>query len=88
MTIDKLSRDQVIERILAVSEVKLSTSEVDDATSLRNTLDINSMLLLALAADLEDEFGIDLDDDELGHIQTIGDLFRAINSAQVRIGSA
>ena len=88
MTIDKLLRDQVIERLLAVSDVKISASDVNDATSLRETLDINSMLLVALAADLEHELGINLDDDELGHIQTIADLFGAIDRAQLRNGPA
>ena len=87
MAIDKSLRNQVIERLLAVSDVKLSASDVSDATSLRETLDINSMMLVALAADLEHELGINLDDDELGHIQTIADLFEVIEKAQLRNGT-
>lgn len=86
MTIDKSLRNQVIERLLAVSDVKISASDVSDSTSLRETLDINSMMLVALAADLEHELGINLDDDELGHIQTIADLFGVIEKAQLRNG--
>ena len=88
MAIDKPLRDEVIERLLAVSDVKMSASDVNDATSLRDTLDINSMLLVALAADLEHELGISLNDDELSHIQTIADLFGAIDKAQLRNGPA
>lgn len=84
MPIDKLFRNQVIARLLAVSDARISASDVNDATSLRETLDINSMLLVALAADLEDEFGIDLDNDELGHIQTIADLFASIDRALLK----
>jgi len=35
-----------------------------------------------LAAELEGELGINIDDDELGRIQTIGDLFKAIENSQ------
>ena len=71
-------RDRVIQRLLAASDAKLTAADVDDATSLRQDLDISSLILITLASELEDELGIDIDDEELGRIQTIGDLFRAI----------
>ena len=81
---DVALRDQVIQRLLAASDAKLTAADVDDATSLRQDLDISSLILITLAAELEDGLGIDIDDDELGHIQTIGDLFKAIENSQRR----
>ena len=71
-------RDRVIRRLLAASDAKLTAADVDDATSLRQDLDISSLILITLASELEDELGIDIDDEDLGRIQTIGDLFKAI----------
>jgi len=71
-------RDRVIQRLLAASDAKLTAADVDDATSLRQDLDISSLILITLASELGDELGIDIDDEELGRIQTIGDLFKAI----------
>ena len=71
-------RDRVIRRLLAASDAKLTAADVDDATSLRQDLDISSLILITLASELEDELGIDIDDEELSRIQTIGDLFKAI----------
>ena len=40
--------------------------------------------LVMLAAELEGELGIDIDDDELIRMQTVGDLFKAIENSQRR----
>jgi acyl carrier protein len=71
-------RDRVIQRLLLASDAKLTAADVDDTTSLREDLDISSLILITLASELEDELGIDIDDEELGRIQTIGDLFKAV----------
>ncbi len=81
---DLALRDQVIKRLLAASDAKLTAADVDDAMSLREDLDISSLILITLAAELEDRLGIDIDDDELSQIQTIGDLFKAIENSQRR----
>ena len=70
--------DRVIQRLLAASDAKLTAADVGEATSLRQDLDISSLILITLASELEDELGIDIEDEELGRIQTIGDLFKAI----------
>jgi len=77
-------RDRVIRRLLAASDAKLTAADVDDATSLRQDLDISSLILITLASELEDELGIDIEDEELGRIQTIGDLFKAIEGKKKR----
>ena len=80
---DLALRDQVIQRLLAASDAKLTTADVNDATSFRD-LDLGSLILVTLAAELEDELGINIDDDELSRIQTIGDLFKAIENSKQR----
>src|SRR5437867_3120450 len=84
LMIDLALRDQIIQRLMAASDAQIAASDIDDATSLRQDLDINSMTLIALAADLEDELGINIDDDELTRIQTIGDLLKVIEKHQGR----
>ena len=88
MTIDAALREQVIQRLLATSDAKIAASEIHGAMSLREDLDISSLTLVALAADLEDELGINIDDDVLSRIKTIGDLFAAIENTQSQNGPA
>jgi acyl carrier protein len=81
---DVALRDQIIGRLLAESDSQLKAGDVNDATSLRQDLDISSLMLVTLASELEDELRIDIDNDELSRIQTIGDLFKAIENGQRR----
>jgi acyl carrier protein len=85
---DSALRDQVIRRLLAASDVKLAAADVNEATSLREDLDISSLILITLASELEDALSIDIEDEELGRIRTIGDLFKAIEDSQRRSRSA
>ncbi len=80
---DLALRDQIIQRLLAASDAKLTAADIHDATSFRD-LDLGSLILVTLAAELEDELGINIDDDELSRIQTVGDLFKAIENSQQR----
>jgi len=79
--VDTVLREQVIQRLLSVSDSKLKPSDIRSTTSLRDHLGIGSLDLVGLATDLEDELHIDIDNDALGRIQTIGDLFEAIDNA-------
>lgn len=81
---DLALRDRVILRLLAASDAKLTVADVNEATSLRQDLDISSLILITLASELEDELGIDIDDEELGRIQTVGDLFKAIEDRKLQ----
>ena len=84
MMVDAILRDQVFRRLLAVSDAKKTAADINSATSLREDLGIDSLNLVALAAELEDELALSIDDEVLGRIQTIGDLFNAIEGAQPR----
>jgi acyl carrier protein len=82
--IDLALRDEVIQRLLEASDSTLTAAEVSDATSFRKDLDMSSLILVTLATELEDELGIDIDDDELSRIETIGDLFKVIGNSRQR----
>jgi acyl carrier protein len=85
---DSALRDQVIRRLLEVSDAHLPAKDLVDATSLRDDLGISSLILITLAAELEEGLGIDFEDEVLTRIRTIGDLFEAIESSQRRSQSA
>ena len=80
--VDSTLRDQIVQQLLSVSDAKLAPTDIQQTTSLRDDLNIGSLDLIGLAADLEDELGIDIDDDVLSRIRTIGDLFKAIDDAK------
>ena len=42
---------------------------------------MSSLILVTLASELEDELGIEIDDEQLAGIETIGDLLRTIESS-------
>lgn len=75
-------RGQIVQRLLSVSVSGLTEAAIQDTTSLREDLGIGSLDLISLAADLEQELGIRIDDDVLAGIGTIGDLFEAIDNAK------
>jgi acyl carrier protein len=82
--VDLAQRNQIIQRLLAASDANLTAAEVSDATALQQDLNLSSLILITLATELEDELGVSIDDDELSHIRTIGDLFKVIDSSQRR----
>jgi acyl carrier protein len=82
--IDSELRDQIIHRLLASSDAKVAAAEVTDATSLRDDLDISSLILITLASELEGTLGSEFEDEDLSRIQTIGELFEAVEKSQRR----
>jgi acyl carrier protein len=82
--VDLALRNQVIQRLLAASDAKTTVAEVSDATSLQQDLNLSSLVLITLATELEDELAINIDDEQLTRIRTVGDLFEVIDSSQRR----
>ena len=78
MKIDPSTHEEIIRRLLEVSDTKLSADKITKATSLRDDLGISSMLLIALALDLQEDLGIVIENEALAGIQTVGDLFDTI----------
>ncbi|MDX6763858.1 acyl carrier protein [Streptomyces sp. F8] len=48
----------------------------------RDDLDVDSLLMVELSAAIEDQFNVDIADDEYSTIQTVGDLVDIIARAQ------
>ena len=82
MKIDPSTHEEIIRRLFEVSDTKLTADKITKATSLRDDLGISSMLLIALALDLQEDLGIVIENETLASIQTVGDLFETIESMQ------
>ena len=82
MKIDPSTHEEIIRRLLEVSDAKLTADKITKATSLSHDLGISSMLLISLALDLEEYLGITIENDALSKIQTVGDLFTTIESVR------
>lgn len=51
---------------------------IDESTALVGDLGLNSMDLVSLASEVEDEFGVEIPDRALREIKTVGDVIRYI----------
>lgn len=77
-------RDDVLRRLLAASESDLTLDQLDGEVSLRDDLDMTSLESLNLVIDIEEHYGIDIEDDELAALRTVGDLLSLIDTKQPR----
>ena len=73
--IDDVTRSKIIRHLIQASDLDVKADEVTAATSLREDLDINSLQALTLVMDLEEEFGITVEDEEFQALQTVADVF-------------
>ena len=85
MKIDPSTRAEIVRRLFEVADTKLTADNITNATSLREDLGISSMLLIALALDLQEDLGIVIENDSLSRIQTVGNLFETIESIQLQV---
>lgn len=81
MTHDKpMTRDRVLELILEASDEEMSLDDLKPETSLRDELDLTSMQAITLVMDLEDGFGIEVEDEEIERLETVGDVLALLDS--------
>ena len=59
-------------------EFDLNENEISMTTSLKDDLDIDSLDLIDLVMSLEDEFSVELPDEALAEMQTVGDIVKYI----------
>lgn len=81
------NQKQLIDLIGKYSKIKIENEFLSDDVSLDNDLGIDSIMLLQLVVDIEDEFSISISDDELDTevIGTFGGLLSLINEKTARI---
>ncbi len=66
-------------RAILVKELAVGESEVVESAMLADDLDADSLNRFAIYSSVEEEFGIELDDEETMEIETVGDLVKLIN---------
>ena len=79
-------REKVIQHLLEASDEDVQPGDVTAETSLRNDLDLSSLQAVTLVMDLEDEFGVVIEDEEIEKIETVGDVLKIIESKTAEAG--
>ena len=73
-------RDRVIEFIIEASDEEVSAGDVRPETSLRDDLDLSSMQAITLVMDLEAEYDIEVEDEEVAALETVADVLALLDA--------
>jgi acyl carrier protein len=75
-----MTEEQIKEDVhLIVADVLvIKPSEVSDESHLKDNLGADSLDMLDIAMDLEDEFDIDINDEEAHSLNTVGDIINCV----------
>jgi acyl carrier protein len=78
------SRDEVFERVKEVLAERLSVEEADitEEANFQEDLDADSLDLVEMIMELEDQFGIKIPDEDAQKIQTVGQAVDYVTSHQ------
>ncbi|MBK8852979.1 MAG: acyl carrier protein [Saprospiraceae bacterium] len=64
--------------IISIKEdAQLDPDKISSASSLRSDLEFDSLQLAQLTVEIEDEFGVDIFEDEI--VETVGDILKKLN---------
>ena len=67
-------------RDIIVKQLEVSEEAVTMDTSFTDDLDVDSLTLIELIADFEDEFGIEIEEDKLENMKTVKDVVDYLES--------
>ena len=79
-------RAKVIEHLIAASDEDVKPEDINDSSSLRDDLDLSSLQAVTLVMDLEDEFDVVIEDEEIEKLSTVGDVLQTILAKQAEAG--
>jgi acyl carrier protein len=71
-------RQKIIEELLEASESSLEASEIEAGTNLRDDLGLDSLQAVTVVMALEQEFEVEVDDEEIDGLQTVGDILELL----------
>lgn len=66
--------DELVAHLVEATDKEVAPDQVTPETRLRDDLDLGSLQAITLVMDLEEKFGIEVEDEELEKLQTVGDI--------------
>jgi acyl carrier protein len=78
------SRDEVLERVkeVLVDKLGVEESEITEEASFQEDLEADSLDLVEMIMELEDQFGIKISDEDAQKLQTVGQAVDYVTSHQ------
>ena len=69
-----VSREEIYERVkdVLVEQLGVDEADINEGASFQEDLDADSLDLVELIMELEDQFGVKISDDDAAGIQTVG----------------